>query len=50
MYAQLLTKSSTGVCECIYSVLELSDQVFLIAPVIGREHDLFGRVSRSLVI
>src|SRR5271166_2751338 len=29
--------------QCMYSALELGDQVLLIAPVIRREHDLFGR-------
>src|SRR5208337_3202525 len=27
----------------MHSALELGDQVFLVAPVIGREHNLFGR-------
>src|SRR5208337_1663363 len=29
--------------ECVHSALELGDQVFLVAPLIGREHNLFGR-------
>ena len=43
MYAQLLTKVVHRRRECVHSALELGDQVFLVAPVIGREHDLFGR-------
>src|SRR5208282_3705791 len=32
----------------VHPALELGDQVFLVAPVVGREHDLFGR-SHSVV-
>ena len=47
MYAQLLTRSSTGVASACTPALELRDQVLLVAPVVGQEHDLVGRRRRG---
>ena len=43
MYAQLLTRSSTGVAQRVHAALELGDQVLLVAPAVGRQDDLIGR-------
>ena len=43
MYAQLLTRLSTGVVQGVHAPFELGHQVLLVAPATRRQHDLIGR-------
>ena len=46
MYAQLLSRLSTGAVQSVHAVLELLQQVFLMATIVGREDDFMsGRCS-----
>ena len=41
MYAQLLTRSSTGVAS-VNTAFQLGDQIFLLAAIVGTEDNLLG--------
>ena len=47
MYAQLLTRLSTGIASACTPPLQLRDQVLLVAAVVGQEDDLRRRRRRG---